>query len=343
MTELRAELVVPQGRQRRARGRALIACGWTFRIVGTLLGLIGIQRGRMAGTGQLVIHLGESPVVIPFWGRLLIALALSAAGVLLFLVGRVLAGRGRQHIAHIIRSLTEIDGRPFVLYLRPFADDLAGARMPTHTPAASLGSFFRLSGRTQEESLREMFRDFGTLVAIGRPGEILPLPGALRAYLPVDDWQDTVRHLIARARLVVMGAGPGPGTIWELVEAVRTVQPAQLVLVVHHEADVYEQFRKAAAAEFAARLPQLRREKGPHWLPPALPDYPPIRHPERLTWDYVLKGVIYFEPGWKPRFLRFDPTALRRRTQSSMTKSVNRSLEQVLRYLRDAGPPSPNR
>ncbi|MGW5691131.1 hypothetical protein ACWEWX_09265 [Streptomyces asiaticus] len=330
MTEPGAELVVPQGQQHRLWGRTLVVVGWTLRIVGTLAGLIGIQRGRTAGTAQ-------DPWGTPYWGRVLMAAGLFVVGSLLFLAGRFLAARGRQHVAHIIRTLDEIGRKPFVLYLRPFADDPVRARMPSPDPNSSIGSVFRLSGRTQEETLRRLFRPFGVMVAIGRPGERLPLPGALRAYLPLDDWQDTVARLIAQARLVVLGAGPGPGTIWELVEAVRVIPPARLVLIVHHDEAVYEQFRRAAAAEFAARLPRLRQEKGPGWTPPVFPAYPPLTRPERLTSDYVLKGMICFGPGWEPRFIRFDPTAPRRRSRAALAKEVNRSLEPLLRYLKEPG------
>ena len=61
------------------------------------------------------------------------------------------------------------------------------------------------------------------------PGEPLPLPGAARAYLPIDDWRDTVSGLIAGAHVVMLSAGPGPGTVWEFIEALRLLPPERYI------------------------------------------------------------------------------------------------------------------
>ncbi|MEJ8653583.1 hypothetical protein WKI65_37450 [Streptomyces sp. MS1.AVA.3] len=79
--------------------------------------------------------------------------------------------------------------------------------------------------------VRQFRRRFGRVVAVGQPGERLPLPGADRFYLPLDDWQPVVSDLIGRARLVILIAGTGPGTLWELTEAARLLRPEQLLLL----------------------------------------------------------------------------------------------------------------
>jgi hypothetical protein len=56
---------------------------------------------------------------------------------------------------------------------------------------------------------------FGRVIAVGRPGEKLPFPGAEKVYLPGEGWQPIVSELISRARLAVLIAAPGPGTLWD--------------------------------------------------------------------------------------------------------------------------------
>lgn len=336
MADTRAEILLPRIAQRRARGWALRTSGWILRIAGALTGIVSIQASRTSVASQSPGALLHS---LPFWARVLVWTGLFLLGTVLFTTGRWLAGRGRQHLARVIDSLDAVIRGSYVLYLRPFADDLVGASMPTATPGSSPFASFILSGRTHEESLSRVFRRFGTMVAVGRPGERLPLPGARRLYLPLDDWQDTVRMLIGRARLVVLGTGPGPGTVWELVEAVKTLPPTRLLLVVYHTPEVYEQFRAAAAAQFAARRAELRQAKGADWSPPALPDYPALKHPDRLRGNLVFKGLIYFDAGWESHFVRFDPTALRPfHGSGAVRKAVRRDITAVLDRLQECDP-----
>ena len=70
------------------------------------------------------------------------------------------------------------DSRPHVLYLRSFQTDAS-------TPFKVLASGFT----TEEEQLADVLRPLGEMVAIGRPGELLPTPGAARTYAT-----DSERH-----------------------------------------------------------------------------------------------------------------------------------------------------
>ncbi|MER8073779.1 hypothetical protein ABTZ59_36775 [Streptomyces sp. NPDC094034] len=66
---------------------------------------------------------------------------------------------------------------------------------------------------TQEDFLVRQFKGLGRVIAVGQPDERLPLLGAERGYLPVDNWQDTVSDMIQGAHVVMMSAAPGPGTV----------------------------------------------------------------------------------------------------------------------------------
>jgi len=52
---------------------------------------------------------------------------------------------------------------------------------------------------------------FGDLVAIGKPGETLPTPGAARLYASDAEWQKDVTSQMQNARLVVIRAGTTGG------------------------------------------------------------------------------------------------------------------------------------
>lgn len=299
-------------------------------------------RGWALRTSGLVLRIGAIYVGLLFWFRFVDRPGLSSwpsivghlfamyGIVQLFHLGRLASRRGRRHLNPALSSPEDIGDGPFVLYLRPFADDMTGAEMEQLSRLATTPYGFLASTRTLEEGVARLFRRVGPLIAVGRPGEDLPFAGARRFYLPLDDWQDTVRQLMLRARLVVLVTGPGPGTVWEFVEASRLLPPSRLLLAVFHDPPVYEEFRRAVAS--SARL--------------RLPDYPGLAYPKRATdgtRDYALRGVITFDSGGHARFLRFDPTRRRPRIGRSVTGwAVRWQLRPVLRAVKaedDAGAP----
>ncbi|MFJ9413600.1 hypothetical protein ACIRPT_05465 [Streptomyces sp. NPDC101227] len=267
-----------------------------------------------------------------------------------FGAGRRLVVRGKQHTAETIDAFHGLAGTRYVLYLRPFSNDSGMAALPDDVTGggATAENLFFISGLTHEEALVRRFRPFGRVIAIGRPDEPLPLPGAARAYLPLDDWRDTVSGLLSRAQVVLLSAGPGPGTVWEFIEAVRLLPPERLVLPAYCDPVVYDRFREAVAEEYARRS---RTEPGTPgtglWPPlPALPDFPsPVRprRPrwevllnggrKRLRWDFALKGLVTFAPDWRATFIRFDPTTLRLPSPLTLRRLVRRQLQPVMDRL----------
>jgi hypothetical protein len=83
----------------------------------------------------------------------------------------------------VVRNANEAmcrDPRPPVLYLRPFAADSRDLRNIDYFPKNTI--FFE----TAEQALTRLLNSVGPVVAIGRPGEVLPTLGAARAYLADD-------------------------------------------------------------------------------------------------------------------------------------------------------------
>ena len=70
----------------------------------------------------------------------------------------------------------------------------------------------------------------GPLVAVGQPGEQMPIVGVPRFHVG-DDWRDRVQELLAEAALVVMRVGASAGLEWEIGEVGRLC-PAERIVVI---------------------------------------------------------------------------------------------------------------
>ncbi|MGH4033901.1 ABC transporter substrate-binding protein [Actinomycetota bacterium Odt1-20B] len=273
------------GGQSRATGVLLVAAGTLLNLaVVALCVCLTVQVGFRGGVdGPLLII---TPPVVVF---------LSPA---LFTVGLNLRRRGRRHLVRIITSPGELTPDGYVLYLRSFTDD-APLDRPQRREGSAVMHHFLISGRSEEEQLAAALRDLGPLVAVGEPGERLPYVGASRLYLPLDDWQDTVRDMMLNARLVVLALGTGPGTLWELVEAMRILPPERLVLLVPMEHAAYDDFRAIARRELSI-LPD----------PPPLPPYAPDPRQHSPAMPARIRAAVHYSRAtggsWRPYFVWLD-------------------------------------
>jgi hypothetical protein len=135
------------------------------------------------------------------------------------------------------------------------------------------------------------------VIAVGVPGERAPNNAMLRMHL-TGEWQGPVRNLIRDARLVVLVLGSGPGTLWELGEAMRVLPRERLVLVNPMRPTAYEEFRGLARRELRRRADEMQRATGRRWTPPELPDLPTTRWtPSRV------RGIIHFGPDWQGTYV----------------------------------------
>ncbi|NUS27406.1 MAG: hypothetical protein HOV92_24690 [Streptomyces sp.] len=246
--------------------------------------------------------------------------------------------------SHLLARLS--DQRPtgdgdYVLYLRSFFIDNALARPDpaggAHFLTSLVSSFgYRdpsLLDDTWESRLAHLLRRFGPVVAVGRPGEPLPLPGARRFYLPPegDKWQQDVGHAIGRARLaaVVAAVGEGSansrGTLWEYSESVRQLPPSRVLLIACGGRDAYERFRASAVEYFADRAVELAACGKTLPPPPVLPDWPEPQRPRKVRRGFPLHGVVRFRSDWTAEFVHFDPTGQRGPTPNARWRKAVRT------------------
>lgn len=200
--------------------------GVSYQVVGALL-----YAGAIALVGYIVLvrmnshaaAAGESsgnPLVIPRIFEIAIAATLSsAAGWLMY--------RGKQLRAPTVEQVLKKDGRPPILYLRSFAADRQ-YRINWMAISGWFGLWYQ--GRTEEEELTLVLRQFGPVIAIGRPGEPLPEVGAARMYVGAKEWQDTVNHWLGKASFVFMRAGSSEGFMWEIGQVLARCDPKRVIL-----------------------------------------------------------------------------------------------------------------
>jgi hypothetical protein len=116
-----------------------------------------------------------------------------------------------------------------ILLLRAFADD----QMKVGETTATFGAWSRTI--TLEEIVSEQFEQFGPVIAVGRPRELLPPGGAARLWLDNKSWQRGVHILLEECQYIVMVMGRirgGEGLAWELEQIKRQGLLFKLVLVM---------------------------------------------------------------------------------------------------------------
>ncbi|MFF9478671.1 hypothetical protein [Streptomyces sp. NPDC014733] len=335
--------------------------GLLLRLIGSALNVVAVL-GFIAAVSQVGrARFPEDLLGTPGWQRLLIAAVAFLASTGATVAGPWLRRHGRRHCARVLRTVEEARGAPYVLYLRPFAADRPAASLP---PPAAWPRFVNRSGEqlTTEENLARMFRAFGRVIAVGRPEEQLPQPGAARLYLPWDDWQPVVTALIDDARAVVLGTGVAEGTLWELEQLIRRRAPHHVLLLVYSDEEEYAAFRVRGDAILARALSGGEETRpgggegataagagtatapaggtgtdagtGAPGPPPVFPDYPPPRRPGQAGAPLV-RGVIHFGPGWTPHFTRIDPTVFDGRRKQRVKEAVRTQWLPAYRHVLD--------
>lgn len=262
-------------------GWLLRAASWVLRTVGVVATLAGLGTWRAPG-----------------WTWKGILLGTSFAGLVFVFSGLELSKYARRHLVPAAGSLGSLAPGPYVLYLRPFSMDASMNQLDSeHADTPTVSAF--QSGRTHEEQLARIFRKFGRLVTVGRPGEPLPRgSGARRVYIPLSGWEPIVADLISNARVVILGAWPGKGTVWEYVQVLRGGDPSRFIVLVTDTAR-YQHFRELATAAASEALTELRERHGSSFQVPDLPDLPP---PDKSTWEATpsyFRAMVFFDAGWE--------------------------------------------
>ena len=202
----------------------------------------------------------------------------------------VVYGYGRALRVPLYEDAIASDRRSPILYLRSFGSE--DVVIPERPPGAwgrvvirlwyrawplamvgmavqwMVGLFHTLRGRASqrlEEQLVAVFRRFGPVVAIGRPGEAIATAGASRAYLGDDSWQDFVLARIDAAQLILLQIESTEGTWWEFRQCVARVRPERLLLMLTAKLGSqqrYDEMRVLAEKSLGVQLPRNMGDAG---------------------------------------------------------------------------------
>ena len=251
--------------------------GTTWKIIGVALLVLGVVGGT-ALPGPINSMNYKFLLPIPY----ILPLLLGWSGAFLY-------WRGRQYAAQRLAESVIPDAKPHLLYLRPFRSDFTIAK-----------ALFHGLEKSEEEQLADVLQPFGELEAIGRPGESLPTPGAARIYASDDEWRDVVKRQMQASRLVVIRAGVGENVLWELTQAVRSLEPQKLlILVLKMKAQDYESFRTKANPILGVSLP----DQATLWRFGRLPWAQLATFQVQSVGYWKVSGFISFAANWKPNFL----------------------------------------
>jgi TPR repeat protein len=150
--------------------------------------------------------------------------------VLSFLCWRVGSQHAMQNI--VAKGVSRAEG--YTLYLRSFIDDQVQLlrdgllfRVWFVDPLLNILRFVRF-----EEMLAKTVWPFGNMLALGRPGDVLPELGALRVAPVSADWQGLVKDLIEKAKYVLMAVGSTSGLRWEFQQLAHSIDLRKLSLVL---------------------------------------------------------------------------------------------------------------
>ncbi len=193
------------------------------------------------------------------------------------MVGLYLSNRFQRKELYTTVEAVDNEKRALVIYLRSFQEESNNSIM-----AKLRESFFGVFipgvsnpiREQEQQSLAKYMNQIGVYVAIGRPGESLPFPGAKKVYVTDDEWQAVVSRWIDKSAAVVLEPGRfGEGLSWEISRVVNTAQPERVLVVLPRVHSDYESVR--------------------NYLNKLLPK--PL--PEKMNRDIRL---ITFKSNWKP-------------------------------------------
>lgn len=235
---------------------------------------------------------------------------------LLFAFGIFLFWLGQQWKALAAGWTIKDSSPPTLLYLRLFKADpsldkqIFGQLISLILPGARFGYLV-----TPEEQLAQALKPVGDLIALGRPGELLPRPGAAALYASEAEWKEAVINHMRTARLVILRAGSSTSLLWEMEQAAMIVPPVHLlILFLRMTRRQYKEFCAEANNIFGIL----------HGI--SLPDLH-VFHTLRLS------GFITFSKDWKPTFRPLQAPYLRRGTYSSYRRMFKFALRPVFEEL----------
>jgi len=187
-------------------------------------------------------------------------------------------------------QLLASDPRPPVVYLRSFRADREISLRPDgfwNKVVAILIDYAVTFSPEQE--LAEILHQVGPVIAIGKPGELLPELGAARLYVGDADWKAKVIDMMDRSRLVIIRTGSTTNLKWEVDQAMTRVPRRQILFVSFGDAKKTAVFDQYFEQDFGRVIPSGKTAVTPLWMK------------LMSTGKYVAGKIVYFDESLQPR------------------------------------------
>lgn len=133
---------------------------------------------------------------------------------LLFGTGAYLGDLARRHSAPTEDEARRADRRPPVLYLRSHRDD----ELPANVARTPAWLWWARNHDRFEQAVERTFAARGPVLALGLGVDSREATGAVKIYVPKEEWQPRVQAEMKSAGLIVWSAATTPGVWWELME-----------------------------------------------------------------------------------------------------------------------------
>lgn len=161
----------------------------------------------------------------------------------------------QNNIRFSVESLTSLDRRAPVLFLRAFRDDLVALPSYSYSLIARILNIYS-PARSLDHLLLAEGTLYGPVVALGNPSDPLPPYGVAREYVSNADWQTRIRRLSQESRAVILCVDDTDAIWWE-VEHLAEAQIAKVLFMVHPKFREPDENRRIMASLIKG-IPQLR-------------------------------------------------------------------------------------
>jgi hypothetical protein len=245
--------------------------GWVF-----LLPLFFIVVGVFA-FGYPIFSLFPYDVAASYMNKIAAVLAVIAYWVAIPRLRRAFRELQQIKLGHQPIEVLKKAKRAPVLFLRSFQFDSVSSTVPKWQEYLPLN----VAMPTAELNLVQMIWRHAPVLAIGRPGESTPPPGAVRFYVRQDVWQKTVEAIVPLCPLIVWTTGHTEGLRWEIRHLRERLPPRKLLLWLHFN------IGRSSPAQRASEWTRFRESYGDIF-------------PKPLPEEAAKARFIAFEDDWTP-------------------------------------------
>lgn len=122
---------------------------------------------------------------------------------------------------------------------------------------------FNIDKNNEEKLICNMTRNLYPVYAIGDPNKMLQPNGAERIYVTDERWQEAVKELSGKSKLILIRIGQTDGTMWEIANVINSDMIKKVIFIAYNQDD-YRFFSDSMSEKVHVMLPPAEfPDKGP--------------------------------------------------------------------------------